>query len=163
MMIKAHEMTLEEAKHILETTKLNERQKRLADYYLQTCNGAEAVKMAGYSKENSNKAAFILLNRPKMRRYLTARMKVLESERIAKVEEIQQYLTAVMRGETEEEVAMNVGTGKGLTKVEVVKVKASAKERIKAAELMGKVHGMFMNKQEIDLSGSLPVVIKDDI
>ena len=68
-----------------------------------------------------------------------------------------------MRGETVEEVVVNVGTGKGYTKPEKVKVQVSAKERLKAAEMLAKVKGMFITKAELDVQGALPVVIRDDI
>ena len=58
---------------------------------------------------------------------------------------------------------MNVGIGKGFTRVEKTRVQVSAKERLKAAELLAKVHGMFVTRQEVDLNGVLPVVICDDI
>ena len=57
---------------------------------------------------------------------------------------------------------MNVGTDKGYTKPEKVKVQVSAKERLKAAEMLAKVKGMFINKTEVDLQGVVPVVIRDD-
>lgn len=142
---------------------LNERQKRFVDFYVQSCNATESAKKAGYSEKNSYQVGCELLKNPKVQVAIATRLKELESERIAKDKEILEHLTAVMRGETTEEVAMNVGIGKGFTRVEKTRVQVSAKERLKAAELLAKVHGMFVTRQEVDLNGVLPVIICDDI
>ena len=44
-----------------------------------------------------------------------------------------------------------------------VTAQVGAKERLKAAEMLAKVRGLFVTKQEIDLTGNVPVVIRDDI
>ena len=103
------------------------------------------------------------MKNPKIQAAIQSRLAQLESERIAKDKEILEYITAVMRGETEEEVVVNVGTGKGFTRAEKIKAQVSAKERLKAAEMLAKVKGMFITRQEVDLQGVVPVVICDDI
>ncbi len=64
-----------------------------------------------------------------------------------------EYLTAVMRGEMTETVLKLSGDGVQ-TPVEVT---VSAKERIKAAELLGKRFGLFSDK--VDLTLTQPIVI----
>ena len=143
-------------------SKLNERQKAFVDFYIQTSNLSESARKAGYSPKNAGATGIELLKNPKIQAAIQSRLAQLESERIAKDKEILEYITAVMRGETEEEVVMNVGTGKGFTRAEKVMAKVSAKERLKAAEMLAKVKGMFITRQEVELSGSMPVVIRDD-
>ena len=143
--------------------KLNERQKVFVDVYIQTGNLSESARRAGYSAKNASATGIELLKNPKIQAAIQARLSQLESERIAKDKEILEYVTAVMRGETTEEIVVNTGTGKGYTKPELVVVQASAKERLKAAEMLAKVRGLFVTKQEIELSGNVPVVIRDDI
>ena len=66
------------------------------------------------------------------------------------------YLTAVMRGEHTEEIPLLCGDGcQELTQKEV-----GAKERLKAAELIGKRYGLFNDKLKLD--GYVPVVIVGD-
>lgn len=142
---------------------LNERQKKFVDYYMQTLNIGESAKKAGYSESNAPQVGSVLLKNPKIQTAISERLKELESERIANTQEILEYFTSTMRGEREEEIVINVGIGKGYTRAEKVMVKVGAKERLKAAELLAKVNGMFLNKQEIELSGALPVVIADDL
>lgn len=73
----------------------------------------------------------------------------IQSEKTADMTEVMKYLTSIMRGEQTETVA----TSKGLfTGVEV-----SAKDRIKAAELIGKRNGAWTDKKEI--SGDLNIDI----
>ncbi|MBQ6004802.1 MAG: terminase small subunit [Selenomonadaceae bacterium] len=141
---------------------LNTRQALFVDYYIQTGNATESAKKAGYSERSAMAIGCELLRNAKIQAAIATRLKQLESERIAEDKEILEYITAVMRGETTEEVVMNIGTGKGYTKAEKVTSKVSAKERLKAAEMLAKVRGMFITRQEIDLQGSIPVVIRDD-
>ena len=68
-----------------------------------------------------------------------------------------QYLTAVMRGEHTEQIPLLIGEGvQTLTPKEV-----GSKERLKAAELIGKRFGLFTDKVGID--GVVPVVITGDV
>ena len=106
---------------------------------------------------------YIQLNGNATQAALASRTAELENERTATTQEILEYLASVMRGETVEEVVVNVGTGKGYTKPERVKAQVSAKDRLKAAEMLAKVKGMFITKAELDVQGALPVVIHDDI
>lgn len=153
----------EMADELRKNPELNERQKRFVDNYIQSCNATDAAKKAGYSPKNSMQVGCILLRNPKIQAAIATRLEQLESERIAKDKEVLEYITAVMRGETTDEVVMNIGTGKGFTKAEKVKAKVGAKERLKAAEMLAKVHGMFVTKGELEISGQLPVVIRDDL
>ena len=142
--------------------KLSEKQQRFVDYYIQFGNATQAAKKAGYSAKTAYAIGVENLRKPQIQAAIATRLKQLESERIAEDKEILEYITSVMRGETTEEVVMNIGTGKGYTKAEKVKSQVSAKERLKAAEMLAKVRGMFITKQEVELQGALPVVIRDD-
>ena len=143
-------------------TKLSEKQKRFIDYYIQSGNATQAAKLAGYSAKTAYATGVENLRKPQIQAAVQSRLAQLESERIAKDKEVLEYITAVMRGETTEEVVVNVGTGKGYTRAEKVTAQVSAKDRLKAAEMLAKVKGMFITRQEVDLQGVVPVVIRDD-
>ena len=66
------------------------------------------------------------------------------------------YLTSVMRGEATEEIPLLVGNGVQ----EITTKHPSAKDRIRAAELLGKRYGLFSEKFGIE--GMVPVVITGD-
>lgn len=142
---------------------LNERQKRFVEYYLQTGNLSESARKAGYAKSNCGATGNELLKNPKIQTAINTRLKEMESERLAETQEILEYLTSVMRGQTDEEVVVNVGVGKGFTEAQKIKAKVGAKERLKAAEMLAKVKGLFINKNELEINGAVPVVIVDDI
>ena len=57
---------------------------------------------------------------------------------------------------------LSTGTGKGYTQPQKVKEQVTTKDRLKAAELLGKVKGLFITKAELDVQGAIPVVIHDD-
>lgn len=143
--------------------KLSERQKRFVDYYLQSGNATQAAKKAGYSPKTATAIGAENLTKPQIQAALHTRLKQLESERIAETKEILEYVTGVMRGEHTEEVVVNVGDGKGFTHAEKITAQVSAKERLKAAEMLAKVNGLFVQRGELEVSGGVPVVIRDDL
>jgi len=77
--------------------------------------------------------------------YIDNRLEELKSERVADQQEVMEYLTAVMRGEHTEETLR--GIGEGAQTIDDIDV--SAKDRIKAAELLGKRYRMWIDKQDI--------------
>lgn len=137
--------------------KLTERQKRFIDFYVKTGNASEAARLAGYAKKNSDVDGAKLLVNPSISREIEKRLKELESERTADLQETLEYMTAVMRGEKEDVVVVTVGTGKGYSKSEIVKVPISTRDRLKAAEYLAKIHGAFKN--EVQITGAIPIVI----
>ncbi|AVX31814.1 phage terminase small subunit [Carboxydocella thermautotrophica] len=139
--------------------KLTEKQKAFCDYYIEMLNATESYKRAGYkvkSEDAANAAASRMLRNVKVRKYIEERMKQKESERIASQDEVLEFLTRVMRGQETEEVV-------GFTESGPVKEKKapSTKDRVKAAELLGKRYALFTEK--VNVSGNMGVVIVDDI
>jgi len=139
--------------------KLTEKQKAFCDYYIETLNATEAYKRAGYVVKNDNVAAVSanrLLRNVKIQKYIQERMKQKESERIASQNEVLEFLTRVMRGEEIEEVV-------GFTENGPVKEKKtpSTRDRVKAAELLGKRYALFTEK--VNVEGNMGVAIIDDI
>lgn len=143
--------------------KLNARQKAFCEYYVACGNATEAAIKAGYSKRTAKSIGQRLLTFVDIKKYIDELMQKLESERIASAEEVLQNLTAMMRGEIQEEVVVVEGEGDGVSSARVIKKQVSAKERIKAAELLGKRHALFTDKTKIE--GTLPVMIvgEDDL
>lgn len=83
----------------------------------------------------------------------------MNGKTIAEAEEVLEYLTAVMRGTSSSTHAFVVGDGIGTSHIESFDKPPEEKERLKAAELIGKRYGLFTEKQEIKVE--LPVVIDD--
>ena len=143
--------------------KLNARQKAFCEFYVASGNATDAAIKAGYSKSYARDRIHILMKSIGISRYIDELMQKLQSERIASAEEVLQNLTAMMRGEIQEEVVVVEGKGDGISTASIIKKQVSAKERIKAAELLGKRHALFTDKAKIE--GTLPVMIvgEDDL
>lgn len=136
---------------------LTEKQKRFADYYIETGNMTEAAIKAGYSKKTARVIGQENLLKPAIKNYIDKRLKELEEKRVASATEVMQLLTSAMRGELEEEVVVVESIGDYCSEARVVKKKIGLKDRIKAAELIGKRHRLFTDKIQVD--GLVPVMI----
>jgi phage terminase small subunit len=136
--------------------KLTEKQKRFADYYIETGNGAESAIRAGYSEATARQIAAENLTKPYIKSYIEEQLSLKDNQRIASQDEILQYLTSVMRGEITDEIP--IPTKKGISLIEA---KVGARDRTKAAELLGKRYAMWTDKKEID--GNIGVTIVDDL
>lgn len=144
---------------MVDKRKLTEKQERFIDYYIELGNATESARKAGYSERSAKQIGNE--NLTKLDFFIKERLKKLEDERIAKADEVLKYLTAAMRGEIKEEVVVTENMGDFTSKARVVKKQLSAKERIKAAELIGKRYSLFTDK--IDIEGDVGVTIIDDI
>lgn len=127
--------------------KLTAKQSTFIDAYLGEAkmNAAQAARIAGYKHPETQGAE----NLRKLRPWIDEVMSKRHSDAIATQEEIQQFFTAVVRGEVKEEVVSNNG--------KISEVPASTKDRIKAAECMGRAYGMFTERKEI--SGTMDINI----
>lgn len=138
-------------------TKLTVKQKKFADDFIISGNATKAAVAAGYSKKYANTNASKLLQNTTIKSYIEKRMDEINSEKIADQTEVLQYLSSIMRGEQKEQTL--VGEGMGMQAIEDIEV--SAKDRIKAAELIGKRYALWTDKQEV--TGDLAVTFVDDI
>lgn len=129
------------------------KQKRFCDEYLVNCNATQAAIRAGYSPKTAYSIGVENLTKPEIKAYIDKQLEKMHSEKIADIQEVMEYLTAVMRGEHKEQTLQLVGDGVQ----NIANIDVSAKERLKAAELIGKRYGMF--KDSVDVSGAVPVVI----
>lgn len=140
---------------------LTDKQKAFCDYYLESLNATEAAIKAGYSKKTARKIGSENLTKLDIKNYIDKRLKELEDARIAKVDEVMKFLTSSLRGEVEEEVVSTMSTMEGETKPVIIKKQISARDRIKAAELIGRRYQLFTDK--VNVEGNIGVTIIDDI
>ncbi|MCM1136486.1 MAG: terminase small subunit, partial [Clostridium sp.] len=136
-----------------EGCRLTAKQKRFCDEYLIDCNATRAAIRAGYNEKTAYSQGQRMLKNVELRAYIDAELEQLHSQLTADAREVMEYLTAVMRGKLTEQVL--IGIGEGVQKVGNIEV--SAKDRLKAAELIGKRYGLF--KEGLELTGAVPVVI----
>ena len=138
---------------------MTEKQKRFADEYLIDLNATRAYK-AVYKNIRSDDTARTngsrLLANANVRKYIDEQLEKIHNEKTADAKEIMEYLTSVMRGEHKEETLKWIGEGTQT----IAEIDVSAKDRLKAAELLGKRYGMFTDKVEVDVA---KIVFEEDL
>ena len=130
--------------------KLTLKQKRFADEYIISGNATDAAKKAGYSEKTAFTIATENLKKPYIKQYIDQRIKEIDDKKIAKQEEVLQYLTSVLRGESESAIVVVEGCGDGYSEARTIKKTPDEKERLKAAELLGKRYRIFSEKSEVE-------------
>lgn len=145
---------------------MNERQQRFCDEYLIDCNAVQAAIRAGYSPKTARFAAEWINERSQqkptskfnaeMKSYIDAKLEAMHNAKTADAQEVLEYLTSVMRGEHKEQVLKLIGDGiQTISDIDV-----GAKDRIKAAELIGKRYGMFKDGLAVEVE---PVTLVNDL
>lgn len=136
------------------------KQRKFCDEFLISGNATDAAIKAGYSSDSARFIGSENLTKPNIRAYIENRLDEISSERIAAVEEVLEYLTAVMRGESVAKVVVVESVGGGRSVARHIEKHPCELERLKAAELIGKRYGLFTDK--VGLDGVIPVVITGD-
>lgn len=108
------------------------KQRRFVDEYLISANATAAAKKAGYSARGAKQVGSLLLKNEVVQSEIQARMAI----RGADANEVIDFLTQVMRDDSQK---MHF--------------------RLKAAELLGKRHGLFTERVSIAKSGDAEIVI----
>lgn len=139
--------------------KMTAKQRRFCDEYLIDLNATQAAIRAGYSEKNARNIASENLAKPNIRAYIDQRMAEKESELIADQDEVLKYLTAVMRGQTKAEVVVVEGIGEGCSEARTMKKAPDEKERLKAAELLGKRYGLYTERVEQEIDAELSITV----
>lgn len=139
---------------------LTEKQQRFCDEYLIDYNATQAAIRAGYSPKTAKQIGQENLTKPDLKAYIDEQLERIRSEKTAEAQEVMEYLTAVMRGESESEIVVVEGCGEGCSEARRIKKAPDEKDRLKAAELLGKRYGLFTDK--LNVTGVVPVQIVDD-
>ena len=143
--------------------KLTEKQKRFCDYYIESGNISEAAIKAGYSKKTAYAIGQENLKKPVLKKYIEARLEKMQSKRIADATEIMEHLSSSMRGEIKEEVVVTEGIGDSASEARIIEKQISAKDRLKAAELLGKRYSLFTEKLNVSEAAPVVIVGEDDL
>ena len=120
---------------------MNNKQKLFCKYYIETQDIKIATEKSGYKEKTGIK----LLKDEKIKKYIE---KNIQDNKVAKSDEIIECLTKIMRGEelSDEDTSLKA---------------ISVKERLKAAELLGKFYSIFSSKQDNDKNKSVFIVGSD--
>lgn len=130
--------------------KLTAKQQRFVDEYLIDLNATQAAIRAGYSAQTAYRTGADNLRKPQIRSYIESRMAEKEAALIADQDEVLKYLTSVMRGQSRSSVVVVESAGNFISKAREMEKSPDEKERLKAAELLGKRYGLYSggNKQK---------------
>lgn len=122
---------------------LTAKQQRFCDEYLIDLNATQAAIRAGYSEKNARNIASENLAKPNIKKYIDDRMAEKESQLIADQDEVLKYLTEVLRGESRSSIVVVESKGDFMTEAREMQKAPDEKERLKAAELLGKRYGLY--------------------
>lgn len=137
--------------------KLTEKQKCFCEEYLIDLNATQAAIRSGYNPKTADQQASRLLTNVKVKEYLADLMKRKQKGRIASADEVLSYLTKVITGESESEVLVTRSMGKDLgTEIIHEMKKPDEKDKLKAAELLAKYHGL-MAPQQLEVKTDITV------
>ncbi|WP_395976221.1 terminase small subunit [Christensenella sp. MSJ-20] len=121
-----------------ELPKMTAKQKRFCDEYLIDCNATQAAIRAGYSPKTAQAIGSENLKKPVVKKYIDEHLEISHNDAVMSAEEVLMRLTEIARDKKER-----------------------AGNTLKALELLGKRHKLFVDRVEQELNGGdVPVVIK---
>lgn len=138
---------------------MTEKQKRFCDEYLIDLNATQAAIKAGYSSKSARAVASRLLTDANVKSYISKRMEEKEASLIATQDEVLRYLTSVIRGESRSSVVVVESTGDMMSEAREVEKAPDEKEKLKAAELLGKRYGIYTEKVAADVDMDLNITL----
>ena len=144
--------------------KLTAKQQRFCDEYLIDLNATQAAIRAGYSKKTARKIGQENLTKPDIKQYIENRMAEKEKSLIADQDEVLRYLTSVLRGESQSTEIVVEGIGDGCSEARTIQKEPSEKDRLKAAELLGKRYGLYKDtiNEVVDMELSISIDYGDE-
>lgn len=135
------------------------KQEKFCVEYLIDLNATQAAIRAGYSKRTAYSIGNEILKKPEIK----SRINELRSQEFKKsimtAEEVEARLSKAARGELQEEVVVTENIGDFMSKAKIIKKQISAKDQVKALELMGKRNNLFSADTQIDIT---PIIIKGE-
>lgn len=144
--------------------KLTAKQQRFCDEYLIDLNATQAAIRAGYSARSARQIADRNMSKDDIQEYIKGRMAEKESQLIADQDEVLKYLTSVLRGESRSEEIVVENIGDYMSEARTMEKAPSEKDRLRAAELLGKRYGLYTDRveQEVDMDLNITVDYGDD-
>ena len=130
---------------------ITKKMRDFADAYLETGNIYHSAIRAGYSENYAKTNASRLLEKDSVKAYIDKTLESVQSQKIATIQEVMEYLTKGLRQELEEEVIVVEGCGDGVSEAVVKKKKISLKDSNKCAEMLAKRFGMFTDSVGVNV------------
>ena len=141
------------------------KEKRFGDEFLLDMNYTQAAIRAGYSESTAKNACYWVNQeadakqvkagrksqyKPELATYINEQLEQMHSKLTADAQEVMEYLTSVLRGQSTSSVLARDEIGAE----RVIEKPPDEKERLKAAELLGKRYGLFKEAVDLDVKVS---------
>ena len=141
------------------------KEKRFGDEFLLDMNYTQAAIRAGYSESTAKNACYWVNQeadakqvkagrksqyKPELAAYINEQLEQMHSKLTADAQEVVEYLARVLRGQSRSHVLHFVGDGVQ----EIIEKPPDEKERLKAAELLGKRYGLFKEAVDLEVKAS---------
>ncbi|WP_035003873.1 terminase small subunit [Lactococcus petauri] len=124
------------------------KQKKFADYYIETGNATQSAIRAGYSKKTANRIATENLSKLVISEYIQKRLKELEKSRLMTVEEALLLSKSIANGEPQTFIYRELDPKTDEVLIEEKKqYSPKIEERQKSIEHILKVNGAFDKKE----------------
>lgn len=123
---------------------MNERQKKFAEYYVQSGNGAESARKAGYSQSYAEHRTDELLRNVEIQQYIKELSEKLQDSRILTAKERQAILSDIIRDASHVEPSDRIRAIDTLNKMTgeyTLKVSASVEPSEKFADILAQIGG----------------------
>lgn len=138
---------------------LKARHQLFADYYIESFNATQSAIHAGYSPHTAGVQGNRLLKNASIKAYIAKRVEDRKAEAIWNADQVLEFLTKVASGQIQETIPVGAGGGLQVLQDNVPQMK----DRVKAAELLGKRHALFTDKTSNQTEIDVQVKIVDDI
>ena len=139
---------------------MTDKQRKFAEEYVVDTNATQAAIRAGYSEKTAYSQGQRLLKNVEVQTRIKELSDKILNEKIADATEVMVYLTSVVRKESRSSEIVIEGCGDGYSEARIVDKPPSEKDRLKAAELLGRRYGIFTDKVNLEVE---PVVIVNDL
>lgn len=130
---------------------MNNRQKRFVTEYIIDHNATQAAIRAGYSERTARSQGQRLLTKVDIKKAIKELQDEIRDENIAEAKEVEEFLSLSMKGEITEEVVVTENIGDFMSEARVIKKQLSGRDRIKAAELLGKRYALFTDNKDVNI------------
>ena len=131
---------------------MTQRQERFCQEYVATGNATLSAINAGYSERSAKQLGQKLLTNHDLQNRIKELSGEILNSKIADAREMQEHLSAIIRGESDEEVIVVEGCGEGVSEAVTKKKKPSQSDRIKAIQLLARMQGVLDSGSTINVT-----------
>lgn len=144
---------------------MTEKQRLFAEEYVRDRNPIRAYR-AAYPRIRTDDAAHACASRmlrnakfSAVQAYIAELLDKAADEAVADSHEVLSSLTAILRGQTEEEVVVTESLGGGVSQTRIITKRPSERDRLRAAELLAKYHQLLVPRVQVETEHSGGVIV----